>query len=372
MSEARITNLSNESNTGGPTISGITTFSGTNYFVPPVGNTAQRPENPEKGAIRFNTDSKHLEYYKGETIGWSEVEATVEGDGSARGIFMGGYNPFKNHLQNKSIISNATAIDFGDLGASYKGNAGCSSRTRALSIGGYNNNQMNVIEYVEIMALGNAVDWGDLPAVRSNATGVSNGTRGIVGGFAGTPAYLNTIEYLTFTSVGSVKDFGDLTTAGGNGSRTGCQSTTRGIFPHRDDAPAAFGGIQYVTMATLGNAVTFGTLLQGSFAYSGCSNATRGIMSSSSPVSVTMEYLTIATLGDALDFGDLTAARWFGTGVSSSTRAMFGGGSDPSNTDTTVCDKVEIATIGNAVDWGDLAEAVRDMGAASNAHGGLS
>ena len=55
MSEARITNLSNESNTGGPTISGITTFSGTNYFVPPVGNTAQRPENPQKGAIRFNT-----------------------------------------------------------------------------------------------------------------------------------------------------------------------------------------------------------------------------------------------------------------------------------------------------------------------------
>ena len=64
MSEARITNLSNESNTGGPTISGITTFSGTNYFVPPVGNTAQRPENPQKGAIRFNTDSKHLEYYR--------------------------------------------------------------------------------------------------------------------------------------------------------------------------------------------------------------------------------------------------------------------------------------------------------------------
>ena len=52
MSEARVNNLSNESNTGGPTITGITTFSGTNYFVPPVGNTAQRPENPEKGSLR--------------------------------------------------------------------------------------------------------------------------------------------------------------------------------------------------------------------------------------------------------------------------------------------------------------------------------
>ncbi len=48
MSEARVNNLSNESNTGGPTISGITTFSGTNFFVPPVGNTQQRPENPQK------------------------------------------------------------------------------------------------------------------------------------------------------------------------------------------------------------------------------------------------------------------------------------------------------------------------------------
>ena len=78
MSEARITNLSNESNTGGPTISGITTFSGTNYFVPPVGNTAQRPQDPLKVSIRFNSDSKHLEYYRGDTIGWSEVEASNE------------------------------------------------------------------------------------------------------------------------------------------------------------------------------------------------------------------------------------------------------------------------------------------------------
>ena len=87
MSEARITNLSNESNTGGPTISGITTFSGTNYFVPPVGDTASRPENPEKGSIRFNTDTAHLEYYRGDTIGWSQIEMTSPDlDGGARGI----------------------------------------------------------------------------------------------------------------------------------------------------------------------------------------------------------------------------------------------------------------------------------------------
>jgi len=369
MSEARVNNLSNESNTGGPSISGITTFSGTNYFVPPVGDTAQRPENPQKGALRFNTDSKHLEYFRGDTIGWVDVEAAEEGDGSARGIFMGGYNPFKDNLQNKSIISNATAIDFGDLTAAYKANAGCSSRTRALSMGGYNNNLMNLINYVEIMSLGDAVDFGDLSGVTANSSAVSNGTRGIRGGGDGSPAYTNIIEYVAIASTGNAIDFGDLTAISGNGSRTGCQSTTRGIFPYRDDAPTTFGGIQYITMASTGNATSFGTLLTGSLAYSGCSNAVRGIMAGASPQSDQIEYITMATLGNAQDFGDLTVSRWFATGVSSSTRAMYGGGSTP--TDQTVCDKVEIATTGNATDWGDLAQAVRDMGAASNAHGGL-
>ena len=35
MSEARIDRIANENNTAGPIISGITTFSGQNYFVPP-------------------------------------------------------------------------------------------------------------------------------------------------------------------------------------------------------------------------------------------------------------------------------------------------------------------------------------------------
>ena len=76
MSEARVNTLSNESNTGGPTISGITTFSSPYFFVPPVGDTAQRPDNPQKGALRFNTDTAHLEYFRGDTIGWVEVEAS--------------------------------------------------------------------------------------------------------------------------------------------------------------------------------------------------------------------------------------------------------------------------------------------------------
>ena len=61
MSEVRVNNLSNENNTGGPTISGITTYSGRHFFVPPSGTTAERPEDCEPGSFRFNTDTKHVE-----------------------------------------------------------------------------------------------------------------------------------------------------------------------------------------------------------------------------------------------------------------------------------------------------------------------
>ena len=127
MSEIRVNNLSNESSTGGPTISGITTFSGTNFFVPPVGNTAQRPQDPQKGALRFNTDSKHLEYYKGDTIGWTDIEASNEELGGGTGSNTG----------------------FG---------------TRALFLNGFNGsgNQVNTIDYVTISTLGNAQDFGCL------------------------------------------------------------------------------------------------------------------------------------------------------------------------------------------------------------------
>ena len=153
--------------------------------------------------------------------------------------------------------------------------------------------------------------------------------------------------------------------------RDRCQSTTRGVFPHRNTPGALFGSIQYITMASTGNAEFFGDLVNTGAAYQGCSNSTRGIMGLGTPGIDVIEYITIATTGNALDFGDLTVGRWWGGAVSTSTRGMFGGGT-AGPADQNVCDKVEFATKGNAVDWGDLAQAIRDCGAASNAHGGLS
>ena len=49
MSQINVRNLSNENEDGAPDIVGVSTFSATSYIVPPVGNTAQRPENPQGG-----------------------------------------------------------------------------------------------------------------------------------------------------------------------------------------------------------------------------------------------------------------------------------------------------------------------------------
>ena len=165
MSEARIDSLSNESNTGGPTLSGITTFSGTNYFVPPVGNTEQRPENPEKGSIRFNTDSKHLEYFKGDAIGgWVEVEASNdELDGGNRGVAGGGWTPgVVATIKYYTISTLGSEQSFGDLTRAGRNHGACASRTRGVFGGTFPQAYQATIDYITFSQPGNAIDFGDL------------------------------------------------------------------------------------------------------------------------------------------------------------------------------------------------------------------
>ena len=99
MSRLNVGNLFNENEDGAPVVSGISTFSSPHYFVPPSGTTAQRPQNPGEGMIRFNTDSGHLEYYSGEL--WVDVivnnnelgdqnNSNSSGGTGTRGLFAGG------------------------------------------------------------------------------------------------------------------------------------------------------------------------------------------------------------------------------------------------------------------------------------------
>ena len=118
MSQINVRNLSNENDDGAPDIVGVSTFSATSYFVPPVGNTAQRPQNPQGGDLRFNTDTASLEYFRGDTLNWSQIEMTSPDlNGGARGLYLGGTTPADatNRIGYVTIPTLGSAADFGDL-----------------------------------------------------------------------------------------------------------------------------------------------------------------------------------------------------------------------------------------------------------------
>ena len=381
MSELNASNLRKEHGNEGPDLVGLTELTSPYYMVPPSGTTEQRPQNPQPGTLRFNTDIGSLEYFKGDTIGWESIDRTTPnlggGTGSnagtgARGIIGGGFTSPGN-TQVIEYITISTCGDgqtFGDLTRGDRhAYSGVSSKTRGCFGGGFPQSTQATIDYVTIATLGNATDFGDLSVGRIAATGVSNQTRGCyLGGYEyGANAARDTIDYITIATTGNAQDFGNLLSAWEPGSQTSCNSSTRGIAFKTN----ASNVIQYITIATTGNSVDFGDVATGTGAGAGLSNATRGIIAGGgTPGNAnTIEYITIATLGNATDFGDLNQGNASGAGTSSPTRGVISGMKTPSVFNT--IDYIQIATTGYAKDFGDLTEAKSVFGACSNAHGGL-
>ena len=397
MSEIRVNNLSNEKQSGGPTISGITTFSSPYLFTPPVGDTASRPQSCPPGSLRFNTDSAHLEYYRGDTIGWVEVEASNEelggGTGSntgfgTRALFLNGFNSGGNQVNTidyVTIASLGNAQDFGDSTFKAFQDSVCSSRTRSFIMGGaMAAQQTEDISTNVFSSLGNGVKFGELTDKNYGNKGLSDATRGISAGGEGpsSSAGLNMMEYITMASTGEAKDFGDITA----GLRIGLFSTmnsTRGLYiGGRTASPgtvALHNTIDYVTIQTTGNTTDFGDLTAGRSA-GGISgsvcNATRGFVvggynwpdeAPSSTLYNIIEYITTATLGNSLDWGDLVTARNGSAICSSPIRAVIAGGVGYTNS----IEYFSIVTAGNAQDFGDITEGRRTVAGASNGHGGL-
>ena len=177
-------------------------------------------------------------------------------------------------------------------------------------------------------------------------------------------------DSVTIASTGNTTEFGSLTAATSNPG-AGIASPTRG-FTFGGSAPGNVNTITFVTISTLGDAADFGDLLYTGSAFTGASNATRGIAFSGTAADATINYFTMATLGNAQDFGELnTANHYSASSGSSPTRAVVGGGGYPSTTD--VIEYVEILTTGNALDFGDLsvARSLLMQGCFSNGHGGL-
>ena len=388
MSEVRVNNLSNENNTGGPTLSGITTFSSPYFFVPPQGDTASRPSDCEPGSLRFNTDSAKLEYFRGNTIGWTEIEAELTaplggGTGSNTGLgvrgIVGAYNVSGDTIEFLTVSTLGNTQDFGDLTAG-RNNPGqqVSNESKMLFMGGYTpSGWANIIDFITVASTGDASDFGDLTQKRMQQSSVNNKTRGITGGGQIAPNYspVNTIDYVTIAQTGNAVDFGDTTNE--KTSIASVSSSTRGIFGHGNVSPSYYAYADFVTMASTGNATTFGDISANNrnSLYGGGSSSTRGIFFGGY-ITTDIEFITMATTGNSQDFGDLTVARFQGTGLSSSTRdVLVGNRISPGSAQGNVMDYIEIATTGNALDFGDLSSDLGSetgYGGQSNGHGGLS
>ena len=388
MSEIRVNTLGNESNTGGPVLSGITTFSGQQYFIPPTGTTAQRPSGCPPGSIRFNTDSAHLEYWNG--LVWLEFEASSEelgdqnntnssgGTGHRGVIFGGNTDAIVNTMEFITISTQGNAQDFGDMTSVASRGGALSSRTRGIRAGGQTPSTINTIEFITISSTGNATNFGDLSNTAKFPAPMANETRGVfAGGY--TPTNLNTIEFITIASTGDATDFGDMISA--RNRQSGCSSSTRGLVfggasPSPSESVEGMNNIEFITMASTGNSQDFGDLSVTKFQNVSVSNATRGVIfggrtQPNGDSNNVIDFITIATLGNATDFGD-DSGHVTTAGVSSPTRGVkLGGRTSPA--DVNIIEYVVIATAGDAIDFGDLTTPCNNhsTGGASNGHGGL-
>ena len=156
MSKINVRSFSNENEDGAPDLVGVSTFSSTSYFVPTRGTTAQRPsDHVEVGSLRYNYDTKNLEFYIGDTFGWSQFELVDPelggGTGSntglgVRGIFAGGYSPAQSaDIEYITISTLGDSQDFGDLNDGYSAGAATNDRTRGFYSGGNTGNQLDML-----------------------------------------------------------------------------------------------------------------------------------------------------------------------------------------------------------------------------------
>jgi len=386
MSKINVRSFSNENEDGAPDLVGITTFSSTSYFVPTRGTTVERPsDHVEVGSLRYNTDIRNLEYYRGHGIGWSQFELIDPEEGSfgddmaqgTRALFGGGHSPgYVDTIDMITISTTGNAADFGDFAGTDRGfGGGASSRTRALFMGGYTGSAQNNIDFKTFASKGNATDFGNLVADNSRPAGMAaDQVRALFAGGDKVPStrQVATIDYVVMAQEGNAVDFGDLTTATRLGTNSTLGSSTRGIFAGgytNSPTGTVFDTIEFVTVSSTGNASDFGNLTTATLNMGGFSNSTRGLVGGGQSPSNTnkIEFITIASKGNATDFGDRTVSVEQTTGASSPTRGVFAGG----NPFTNVIDFVQILTTGNATDFGDLTDGRRGAAGCSNGHGGL-
>ncbi len=363
MSELNASNLRKEQGNEGPDLVGTTELTSPYYMVPPSGNTAERPKNPQPGTLRFNTDIGSLEYFKGDVLGWESINRVSPNlNGGARGLHLGGFtSPGESDVIDYITIATlGNATDFGNLVDGNRVNGGCASSTRGISGGGYTGpSYVNSIDYITISSTGNAADFGDLTQARFNVGGASNQTRGLFYAGEGSPSYINVVDYITIAATGNAVDFGDIQDQNGQiGQNNGVSSPTRIVTAGGYVNPGAYTNvIGYFTIATTGNATDFGDSTVARGRSGGIHNATRGIFTGGFNTATsrnTIDYIKIATTGNAVDFCD----------------HIYGAASLACCSSYTI-GYLTIATTGNLQDFGDLSVTRGQTRGISNGHGGL-
>ena len=365
------------------------------------------PLNITPGAIRFNTDSMKLEYFRigmegGSTSSYAGIGTMAAGEwvqittdtpdiqtGGTRGLTIGGYEQSPSaadidEIYYYNLATTGNATDFGTLSVASSGihaNGGASDRTRAISAGGYKSPaESKNIEFVTMSSTGNSTDFGGDLTDETLAMGcLSSSTRGIFcGGRIDVSPSVNTnkIDYIVTQSTGNnAQDFGDLSVARRYINAAMC-SSTRGIVAGGTES-GEVTKMEFVTMSTLGNMAFFGDLTDARGGASGSSvgsNSVRGLCCGGygSPAFVNVvDSVEIATLGNATDFGDLSASKGDAAIMSSPTRLVYAGGQVAGNTYKTEVEYFQFSSSGNAIDFGDQSNDIAYAAGASNGHGGL-
>ena len=398
MSEFQASNFKKE-NGGTPDLLGKTELTSPYFFVPPSGDTASRPQSCAAGTLRFNTDIGTLEVYRGDTIGWvqiqrrngqylggtpSQVNSTISNYGTGtRGLMMGGSDSgatTRDEIEFITISTLGNTQDFGNLTGGTRQGCGFSNSTRALRVGGIDgSSHRDIIDFVTIASTGDATDFGDMPEVRLGfPSALANEVRGVVclGESANPVGNMDDLDYVTISSTGNAVAFGE-SSYGAKQQSTAGGSTTRGIYGGGSPFTNA---IDFITIMTTGNGTNFGDLTTtfGGGPRGQSSNATRMLMyGGSNPSSDhvnSITFLTIATLGNTVDFGDISssAGKAFCSAMCSKTRGVYAGGRiAPNDASVNIIEFVEIATTGNTQDFGVMAQTTEGSFGVSSGHGGL-
>ncbi len=343
-------------------------------FMPPVGGIEDRPTDVKPGMVYYNKDFKTIEFWDGNF--WKQVDNTTR---STRAIICGGSSTpaeYTSDIDAVNISTKGNAIRFGQMQNVNYAPGAFASETRGIIFGGrggpspYPN--LDVIDYVALASEGNGVDFGNLTATQVHTQGCSSSTRGVqMGGFQDS----NVMAYVQIATTGNALDFGDLV----QGRHTAtCVSTPIHGFVAAGNTPSNDSSIEKITFSTTGNATSFGDLseIRGSTP-AGASNSTTGIFALGRTISSvllnTIETMNMSTQGSAKSFGDISQP---GTQVSGATSSpsrviVMGGMMAPNNTKTNAIHSITISSSGGAEDFGDLTRVKTYHYSTSDSHGGL-